>query len=373
MMMTGLKCATCGADVDVRAPFCRVCGAEPLLGDPWPETVKLPRDAEGTATFPQGDELRAVTGEELLTALTLHAWYVTMSEETAVRLCVEKVPRLNVIARRSHKRRTAAGLEQTRDVLDGAVAALRATFEELLRRAGEDPGIETPEDFVERFPLCDWVNDEFLCYLQVGSAAEMGDVAQRRLALRLALHGVEQEEKWAPEGAAYELRFNGLLLTPAPPTAEWVRDAADRLMGEGPVGGITEAVLLPAAWRRWNDDALAPASGVIVRVAQDELAAAGFEDPDWAGDRRGACRSFAARLAELYEREVTLEPAEVGGRPAVRGTVLLDVGHEEPVRCEHVFVHAGDHTYHVLGFAPLWAPEYADAVDGVVEGFAVAA
>ena len=91
----------------------------------------------------------------------------------------------------------------------------------------------------------------------------------------------------------------------------------------------------------------------------DAPAAARIEDPDWTGERRGACRSVAARLGGLYERPAQVETSEVCRLPAVRGVVLLDVDEERTVRLEHVFVRAGERTYHVLGFSPLWEKEYA--------------
>ena len=70
---TDLRCAVCGAVVDVEAPFCRLCGAEPLLGESWPKTIRLPRGVDGQVVYLEGDDLRVAPEEDVLTALTLHA------------------------------------------------------------------------------------------------------------------------------------------------------------------------------------------------------------------------------------------------------------------------------------------------------------
>ena len=373
MTALGLHCVTCGADIDPQAPFCRRCGSEPLLGGPWPETAGLSRDDEGTLRFPEGPELRSATEHEVLTALGLHAWVICTTEERASRRLCERAPRFNPVARRRHRRELALEVREVHAALDIAVPALHATCEELIRRAHEELDIGSAEEFIERFPLAEWIDDHFGCYLCMGSEAELTDVWRRRVVQRLALHGLEDEQTLAPEERGWRVRFNALLLTPVAPDSEWVTSVADALMGESGVRETTAAALLPLAWRRWEDETLAPVSGVIVRVADDPLAAAGIEDPDWAGDRRGACRALAARLRGLYEQPVVLEPAEVGGRPAVRCAVLREVEEGRTVRFEHVFVRAGEQTYHVFGFSPLWEREYASAVHSAVEEFSVAA
>ena len=370
---TDLTCATCGAVVDVEAPFCRLCGAEPLLGESWPKTIRLACGAEGQLAYLEGDDLRAAPEEDVLTALTLHAWAVCMSEESAARRFFSRAPRLNLVARRRHRKELEAEAAGVRATMDGAVPAMRATFEELLRRAHEELDLGSEEEFVERYPLTRWVDEHFGCYLRVGSEAELADVWRRRVVQRLAMHGLADERTLAPEDLGLTLRFNGFLLRPVEAGAEWVLEMADAMMGERHATETTAAALLPLAWRRWEDETLAPVSGLIVRIADDPLAAAGIDDPDWAGDLQGACRAAANRLADLYEQPVEFSPVDVDGGLAVRGTILLEVDEGRTVRLDHVIVRAGVRTYHVFGFSPLWEKEFAEAVRTAVEGLSVAA
>jgi len=372
-MDCSLRCGNCGSAVSECAPLCLECGYEPVLGIPYPHSARLPEDDEGCVIVPEGDELEAAPIEVVLEALAYSAYVIGAAEAHLTSMTTERPPRRRRRKRRRFERDMRGDAEIACGAIEHAVCRMDGQLDELARRVLDD-GVVDAEEFWALFPQAHWAALEFEAYLECRSAAEFDDVVRRRVRHRVATRTFREPALWAPHGApSCRLAFNELLLEPVPTTVAPVRELVEVYPGGTELNGTLEALLMPSAWRRWKDLAMAPFCGALVWSLANPVAGLDFVDPAWEGDRRGACEAYAARMTDLYDMTVYAQPSQVGEFPAVRSSFVIVEDDGSEMVSHHRWVQTPERLYHIHGWAPPSAREYADAVQQVVEDFEAAA
>ena len=366
-----MTCRACDAQIDEAAPFCPLCGADPLLGEPWSTTLGLASD-QCVPDMPCLDELEQWSDEALVLP-TLWSAYLIQSAELRASGLHARANRMSWLGRRLRRRKLRRQAHEAYDVAAHASAAFRAIGLELMHRC-RGAGM-SPDDFIERYPQLGWACfREFVCYGYADTQAEIYDAFCRRIYLRIARLGGELPGSWAPEDATYRIAYNALLFAPAP------GDGVSRMEGmesveSGPDSseGTLQFALTPAAWRHWGDVVIAPSSMVLV-FTQTNLAGAELWGDEGASETlRQEAQTHAAYLEEKYNTPVTWNAVQVAGRPAV----TCDLSHiwydGELLEQRYLWVYAPECVYFLRGWAPAAAPEYVRAVSDALEGFEVAA
>lgn len=361
----------CQSEIDDAAPFCPICGADPLLGEPWAKTLGL--DAgQDAPDMPEPEDLERWSSERLVLPILWSAYLVQSAEAHGVELWV-RGNRMTWLGRRFRVRKLRREGSEAYEFVASAAAAFRALGSEAMSRCARAGG--SPDDFAERYPQLAWACfREYACYGYADTQAELYDAFLRRINLRLARVGGDLTESWTPEDEAYRIRYNSLLFAPAP------GDGVSRMEGmenvdSGPDSpdGMLQLALTPAAWRHWGDVVIAPSSMVLV-FEQTSLLDVGLRETAGADEvLSNEARRRAATLEDKYDAPVTWQTLEVTNMPAV----ACDLQHEWHdgglLMQRYLWVYAPECVYFLRGWAPAAAPEYVRAVSAALEGFEVAA
>jgi hypothetical protein len=78
-----MNCQRCTIPVPTTAPFCPVCGADPVIGADWLATSALLVDPQGHVVLPQSDRPDSASMFELVTELLYHATGIAAAEAMA--------------------------------------------------------------------------------------------------------------------------------------------------------------------------------------------------------------------------------------------------------------------------------------------------
>ena len=365
-----MTCRGCENEIDDAAAFCPLCGADPLLGDPWPTTLGLPAE-QPMPRLPEADELEQWSDEELAVPALWYAYAIQAAESLGVEVYARE-SRMTWLGRRLRARQLRRRMDEAHELAASATCAFRAVGLEIMDRC-RAAGM-SPEDFIDRYPRLGWACfGEFVCYGHAVTAAELHDTFTRRIYLRIARLGGDLPRSWAPEDAAYRVAYNGLLLTPFP------GDGAARMPGmenvlSGPdcLEGTLQVTLTPAAWRCWDDELLAPAAMVLVFEQANPLGEFAWDADGPSESLLDAARGQAARIEARHGVPVTWDTLRVTGLPAASCDFSL-MWEEELLVQRYVWVYSPEHVYFLEGLAPAAAPEYVEAVRAAIAGFEVAA
>jgi len=363
-------CRACEVQINEAAPFCPLCGADALLGEPWATTLGL-AEGELPVQVPHAGKLSECSDEDLVLPILWDAFVIHCAEKRGLEMMLQahETSWLGVRMQGRELRRQSAEVQA---LTEGAARRFRWLGSELMERCIE-AGM-TAAEFAERYPQAAWAClGEYACYGQAESQAAARDAFARRLPVLLARLGGEARESWTPEDEEYCVTFNSLLLRPFP------GDGAVQMPGMENVDsgpdcweGTLKVALSPAVWRFWDDFALAPSAWLLV-YEQASL----FGAPAWDAEGPGAAlldavRFHAARLEKTHGVPVKWDTLQVAGLPAAS----LDFTHpwgERILVQRYVWVCAPQRVYLLRGLAPANAPEYVAAVRAAIADFEVAA
>jgi len=366
-----MYCRACENDIDDAAPFCPVCGADPLLGEPWATTLGLTSE-QSAPDMPNPGDPQHWSDDDLVVP-TLWSAYLVQSAELHAAMLYMRNNRMTWLGRRLRRRSLRRQWSEAYDLAASASDAFRALSLELMNRCAA-VGM-SPEDFIERYPQLGWACfREYICYGYADTAAELYDAFIRRTYLRIARLGGEMPDSWTPEDEAYRVAYNALLFAPAPGDGVSRMDGMENIeSGLDSPEGTLQFALTPAAWRHWGDVVIAPSSMVLV-FTQTNLTGADLWDSAGPSETlQQEARAHAANLEAKYDTPVAWEAVQVDGRPAVTCD-LRHVWHDGELLVQrYLWVYAPDCIYFLRGWAPAAAPEYVDAVSAAIEGFEVAA
>ena len=377
-----MNCQRCQLHVHMNAPFCPVCGADPVVGADWLATSYLLVDAAGQPVLPNGGRVEGAAFHELVTMLVHQATLIAAAEGASA----EAVARWQ---RGGESDPTTCGLrareaaEQRRNEVfeaeSGAAVAriaeclpqLHAVAESLRESVSE--GEPPAEVFESQYAEATWVFSEYCAYLGEPSEDELRDILRRRTMTLLSRRGLADFTTFAAPDGSFELTYDCVALVPLPDEATDARDWVRESFGgyEGSFGELA-LVLVPAAWRGWEDAAMAPWASLIVFVQADPLAGIACEDRDWEGDRAGACAHYGAWLSGSDETVAAVKPATISGLPAVRHQAFNLIGDQTHVLVDIAWVRGPQHTYNIVAWAPDQRHELMRAVHAAFAGFAPA-
>ena len=357
-------CRACEGEIDEAAAFCPRCGADPLLGDPWPETLGL--DDERRAALPGLDELGDCPLDDLVLPVLLSAHALQACEGLAAGVAAD-ARRGTWPLRARRQRQAGADWQELEASVSPRVQLFQTLAFALLERCQEQM---SQAEFEARYPQLAWAClHEYASYLDLRSEAEARDVFTRRTKLGLARWGVELTERWAPEDERFQLAYNALLLTPFPGDGVVQMPGMER-MQSGPdcYEGILQVALTPALWRFWGDGALAPSALLLVYQQANPLGAVVWDEAGTSATLGEVAECQAARLEGIHGVEVERNILQLGGLPAVscelrhpwEGGLLVQ---------RYVWVYAGAQVYFLRGLTPAAAPEYVVAVHAAIAGF----
>lgn len=218
-----------------------------------------------------------------------------------------------------------------------------------------------------------WAFHEYAAYLDKLSKPELRDVLRRRTIVLLSRRGFVDETIFTAVDDSFTLTYDSLALTPVPANdSDALRWLSDNFGGhEGSFGELALA-LVPAAWRGWLDQAMAPTAGLAVFVKPDPLAGIACRDADWEGDRAAACAHYAEWLGRAGTGADSVRPATICALPAVRCQLTLTDDEGAVYLVDHAWVKAPRHLYYVFAWAPDQRHELVQAVHHACAHFAPA-
>ena len=372
-------CQRCHTPVHIVAPFCPTCGADPVLGADWLATSPLSVDEQGRAILSAADgRLEDVSLSDLLTVLTYHANRIAHAERASVETVMawkadsaEDENRRGLRAQAKAAKQRDAAFREASEAAFSLIAeyapALSATAEAIVDNVNQKLTIE---EFRTEHVEAAWVLDEYGAYVQSRTEAELRDVVQRRTTIHLSRRGFTDVTSFGARQQGFAMAYDQVALTPLPPQAVQAREfIAGRIGGyEGSFGELALA-LVPAAWRFFEDSAMAPSAIVAVFVQQNPLAGIAADDPDWAGDRAGARAHYAEWLGGDDADAGTVRPATICGLPAVRSQWMEPIGKGVNKLIDLVWVKGPQATYHVAAWAPDQSHELVRAVHAALASF----
>ena len=287
-----MTCRGCQRDIDDSAPFCSLCGSDPLLGEPWLETIG--HTGEGEEPFATED----ASDEEVLRALALSAFrcaHRLYEAEASVAQVLEEADMYDSDTSR-------AQLARVYELVLQNVEEFQTACDDIASSASQRV---PPEGFSERFPQIAWLwEGEYAPYLQARSPMEAADYLVRRARRRLGLLGGSAAAVWASPGGGYSIPYNANLLTTLPGEVGAFMPGMENI----PTGpycefGRLEVALVPAAWRFWADFTSAPNAFALAYVDGD------WPDfPLWGEDGPTEDFLYSARMRTLaLERRFGVE------------------------------------------------------------------
>ena len=372
-----MNCQRCSIPVATTAPFCPVCGADPVIGADWLTTSALLVDANGEVALPHRRPHDSTSMFELVTELLYHATGIAAAEAMAA----------EAVARRRQAREPGAAggdvadgrlddtFERATEAAYARLAACRLGFLAVADPISDRLSVGNPpfDEFEREYSPAVWAFTEYGAYLDLMSKPHLRDVFHRRTFVLLSRRGFTDETTFAAGDGSFALTYDRLALVPVPAgdgiARRWLTERH-----RGPEGSFGELALalVPSAWRSWLDQDLAPWAGLVVFVKPDPLAGIACDDPDWEGERAGACAHYAAWLSEPGEKVEDVRPATICGLPAVRCQLTVCGEQGEEYLVDHAWVRGAQHLYYVFAWAPDQRHELVRAVHGAFAGFAPA-
>ena len=372
-----MNCQRCSKPISTTAPFCPVCGADPVIGADWLTTSALLVDANGEVALPHRRPHDATSMFELVTELLYHATGIAAAEAMAAEA---------VVCRRQASESGAAGgdvadgrlddtFERATEAAYARLAACRLGFLAVADPISDRLSVGNPpfDEFEREYSPAVWAFTEYAAYLDLMSQPHLRDVFQRRTFVLLSRRGFTDETTFAAGDGSFALTYDRLALVPVPAgdgiARRWLTERH-----RGPEGSFGELALalVPSAWRSWFDQDLAPWAGLVVFVKPDPLAGIACDDPDWEGERAGACAHYAAWLNEPGEKVEDVRPATICGLPAVRCQLTQVDDDGAGYLVDHAWVKGPRHLYYVFTWARDQRHELVQAVHGAFAGFAPA-
>ncbi|HEY5169144.1 MAG TPA: hypothetical protein VIK03_07110 [Thermoleophilia bacterium] len=360
-----MNCIRCQTQTHLMAPFCPVCGADPAVGADWLATSHLVVDAGGEPVLPNGGRSEGANFLELSTLAVYEASRIAAAEAALG----------EAIAHDQPEGQRDQALEQAAE--EAIKQVLRA--QPLLRDAASDfavaveQGRLAAEVFPHSYSEAAWALEEYGAYIAELSDDELRDVLWRRSITLLARRRLGDLTTFEAPDGSFALSYDRAVLSPLPDDFTEVRNWLMATFGghEGSFGDLALA-LFPAAWRGWQDSAMAPWSGVLVFVRDNPLAVVTCDEHDWQGSRAGACEHYGKLLESSEWKVDAVKPATICGLPAVRTQSFTPLEDGTSGLIDNVWVRGPAHIYTLIVWAPDQREELARAVYGALGGFAPA-
>ena len=380
-----MNCQRCDNPVSILAPLCPVCGADPVIGCDWLATSALRVDAQGAAVLPHGDDLGAASMFDLANALQYHATGIVEAEALAVAVhdrwqqggedLKAGVWREGEDALEDAEQRQSeavhAGYEEAcnllLDCLPGFLAVAGAIH------AALESGQTSVEEFESDYSPAVWTLREYHAYLGLAYEAQVDQVFQARLRTLRSRRGDAEQDLFEAADGSFTLSYDWVALSPISAEETGILGALTEVYGghEGSFGELALA-LLPAVWRGWLDEALAPRAYLLVFVRPDPLEGIACDDSDWEGERAGACAHYGEWLGGPEHALGHVWPATICGLSAVRHQSFGAHDDGTPVLIDYAWVKGPRHLYSIFASVPEQRHELVRAVHGAFAGFAAA-
>ena len=348
-------CRACQGEIDESAAFCPLCGADPLLGDPWLETIEAEGPQEPLSYA--GQDAEGDSAEKLMLPVLRSAYAVYSAEAAGA----------DILSGAMTSRPSGARVELAR--LQGfATERIRELQLACQLLANQAMNEMTADEFNARYPQLAWLwQGEYAAYLDVGSQSEAEETFFGRIRTRMGRLGTFVPASWVTESGA-SINYNGLLFSPFPgDAAVYQRGMEDMDLGPEHWPGRMEVTLAPAAWRHWADFQMAPNALVLVYENKSTLGNDlwGAEGPREA--LLGFARAEAQRLEKRHGVEVAWQTRLVANLPLVQVDFQSSWVDTSLVQ-RYVWVYVGDNVVLLRAVADSTGSEYREAVMDAVAG-----
>ena len=380
-----MNCQRCDNPVSILAPLCPVCGADPVIGCDWIATSALRVDAQGQAVLSHGVDLGAASMFDLANALQYHATGIVTAEAEAV--AVHDRWQQGWEALRAGE--WGEGEEALEDAEQRQSDAMAAGYEEAYNllldclprflevagaiRAALESGQTSVEEFESDHSPAVWTLREYGAYLRLAYEAQVEEVFKARIRILRSRRGDAEQELFEAIDGSFTLSYDWMALSPVSVEESGILGLLTDVYGghEGSFGELALA-LLPAAWRGWLDEALAPRAYLLVFVRPDPLEGIACDDADWEGERAGACAHYGEWLGGPEHSGGDVRPATICGLPAVRHQSFAPYGDGTQILDDFAWVKGPRHLYSIFASVPEQRHELVRAVHGAFAGFAPA-
>jgi hypothetical protein len=355
-----MTCTACEREIDERAVFCPLCGADPMCGEPWVSTLGGANGEMGSL-MPDFSQIRGMSPEELVLPILHRAYLLSQTENVLAAMSLALLGEDHA-SERITPRRVLRLMDYQFACAEMAARALLSYYN------ANDAWF-----FGYDHPHVRWALEkagEFECYTHAHDSAQLRDLLQRRVRTKMARLGGVLPETWEPEDESFRITYNGLLLGPLP------GDRAASMLGmenveTGPdcTSGELRLTLVPAVWRAWGDEALAAPAMTFVYEQSPQVGMDLRSDSRTREDQlESVAQEHADLLAEKWETDVTWETMTYPGSSTVECCLRHDWRDGEIVQ-RHRWLYLPGRTYFLRCFSPVDAPAYIDAVEGALDGF----